>query len=72
MIILSLHRKTAQRADRLLLHGHRNPDRIEWVVSLVTRDTDNLVDDVDPTKDFSKHRVAPIQPAVVSDADKKL
>ena len=60
------------RRRSLLLHGHRHRDRIERVVPLVSRDTDNLIDNLDPTKDFSKHRIPPIQTAVLSHANKKL
>ncbi len=60
MIRLSTHRNAALTPDHLLLHGHRDRDRIEWVVSFVTRDTDNFFDNLYPTKDFSKHCVTPI------------
>lgn len=72
LIGLHTNEDAAPTPDHLLLHGHHDPDGFEWVVLLVARDTDDFVDHLDPTKDLSKHRVAPIETAVLSDGDKKL
>ena len=58
--------------DQLFLCAHGDDDRLQRVVSLIARDADDLVDDLDSTKDFTKYRIATIKTAIVVHADKKL
>src|SRR5574341_617592 len=53
-------------------YRHLHLDRFEGIVEFVARRGSNLVDHIQATKDFSEHAVAPVQSAVVRQANEKL
>src|SRR5207249_10108481 len=53
-------------------HRDRHLNRLERVVQLIQRYSNDLVDHIEPPNDLAKDRVAPVQPTRIRHADKEL
>lgn len=56
----------------LFFDSYHHCDRLDRAVGLISRGSDNLVDDVEPAEHLAEYRIPAVEPAVLSHADKKL